>query len=104
LALEQAGVKIVAMRLPEIKRQFMEVVYALRAAEMGEICSADRILYSDLDVIMHKPVPARFLDCGNAVLYHYPYGSARPERNSPEFIYRMNKCRDLGILCHNTYF
>lgn len=51
-ALTCAGVEIVTMRLPEIKKSFMEVVYALCAAEAGEICNADRILYSDLDVVM----------------------------------------------------
>ena len=51
-ALEHAGVEIYTMRLPHIRKPFMEVVYALRAAEIGEICQADRILYSDLDVVM----------------------------------------------------
>ena len=103
-ALEQAGVEIFTMQLPHIRRPFMEVVYALRAAEIGEICQADRILYSDLDVVMQKPVPAEFLKSGRTILYHYPAGSAKPERDSLEFIYRMNRCRSLGIFCHNTYF
>ena len=102
--LSRFGVKIVTMRLPEIRRSFMEVVYMLRAAEAGEICNADRILYSDLDVVMQKPVPAEFLKLGSTVLYHYPMGSAEQERDSPEFVYRMNRCRSLGIFCHNTYF
>lgn len=103
-ALSRFGVKIVTMRLPEIRRSFMEVVYMLRAAEAGEICNVDRILYSDLDVVMQKSVPAEFLKPGHTVLYHYPTGSAEPERDSPEFVYRMNRCRSLGIFCHNTYF
>ena len=103
-ALEQAGAEIFTMRLPHIRKPFMEVVYALRAAEAGEICNADRILYSDLDAVMQKPVPAEFLKPGSTVLYHYPTGSAEPERDSPEFVYRMNRCRSLGVLCHNTYF
>ena len=104
VALEQAGTEIFTMRLPHIRKPFMEVVYALRAAEAGEICNADRILYSDLDVVMQKPVPVEFLKPGHTVLYHYPTGSAEPDRDSPEVVYRMNRCRNRGTVWHNTYF
>ena len=82
----------------------MEVVYALSLAEAGEISGADRLIYSDLDIVMRKPLPSEFLSPGRAVLYHYSKESAKPERDSPEFVYRMDMCSSLGIFCHNTYF
>ena len=104
IALQSMGVDVRTMRLPSIKRPFMEVVYALSVAESGKMAVGDRILYSDLDVIMQKPVPAWFLEPGGVILYHYPAGSAKPERDSLEFVFRMNRCRLLKMPCHNTYF